>query len=64
MFLGVLSNRGSHLWLLFEKLLEKLPKNNMYFCLKTLKMVNIPSIRYKMIWYHHVQVVKQRLRLY
>ena len=49
MFLGVLSNRGSHLRLLFEKLLEKLPKNNMYFCLKALKMVNTPSIRYKMI---------------
>ena len=49
MFLGVLLKEGSHFQLLFEKLLENKPKNNMYFCVKTLKLNNIPSIRYGMI---------------
>ena len=35
----------------------------MYFCPKTLKPLNVPSVRYKMIS-HHVQVVKQHIRLY
>ena len=52
---------GSHFQLLFEKLLQNEPKNNMHFCLKILKLDNIPSIRYKMIWTHHVQVVKQNI---
>ena len=49
MFLGVLLKEGSHFHLLFERLLENKPENNMYFCLKTLKLDNIRSIRYKMI---------------
>ena len=39
---------ASHFRLLFERLLENEPKNNMYLCVKTLKLDNIPSIRYKM----------------
>ena len=49
MFLGVLLKEGSHFHLLFEKLLENKPENNMYFCLKTPKLDNIFSIRYKII---------------
>ena len=49
MFLGVLLKESSHFQLLFKKLVENKPKNNMYFCLKTLKLDNIPSIRYRMI---------------
>ena len=49
MFLGVLLKEGSHFYLLFKKLLENKTKNNMYFCFKTPKLDNIPSIRYKMI---------------
>ena len=49
MFLGVLLKEGSHFQLFFEKLLENKPKNDLYFCLKTLKLDNIPSIRYRMI---------------
>ena len=44
MFLGVLLKEGSHFQLLFKKLLENKPKNNMYFCLKTPKLDDIPSI--------------------
>ena len=47
-----------------EKLPENEPKNNMHFCVKTLKLDNIPLIRYKMIWSQHVQVIKQHIRLY
>ena len=47
-----------------KKLLQIEPKKNMHFCLKILKMQNVPSIRYKMIWSHHVQVVKQHIRSY
>ena len=37
-FLGVLVKEGSHFHLLFEKLQETKPENNMYFfCLKTPK---------------------------
>ena len=64
MFLGVLLKEGSHFQLLFEKLLENKPKNNMYFCVKTLKLNNISSIRYGMIWPHHFPNVKQHIRLY
>ena len=64
MFLGVLLKEGSHFHLLFKKLLENTPKNKMYFCLKTQKLDNIPSIRYKMIWSHHVPNVNQQIRLY
>ena len=64
MFLGVLLKEGSHFHLLFQKLLENKPKNSMYFCLKPLKLDNIPSIRYKMIWSHHVPNVKQHIILY
>ena len=49
MFPGVLLKEGSHLQLLFEKLFENESKDNMYFCLKTLKLDNIRSIRYKII---------------
>ena len=49
MLLGVLLKEGRDLHLLFEKLLENKPDRNMYFCLKTPKLDNIPSIRYKMI---------------
>ena len=63
MFLRVLLKKCSHFQLLFEKLLENKPKNNMYFCLKTLKLDNIPSIRYRIIWSHHVTNVKQRIKL-
>ena len=48
MFLGVSLKEGSHFQLLFEKLLKNKPKNNMYFCLKTLKPDHIPSIRYRL----------------
>ena len=61
MFAGVLLKEGSHFHLLFEKLLEKKPKNIMYFCLKP---PNIPSVRYKMIWSHDVPNAKQHIRLY
>ena len=54
MFLGVLLKESSHFQLLFKKLVENKPKNNIYFCLKTLKPDNIPSIRYRMTWPHHV----------
>ena len=64
MFLGVLWKEGSDFQLFFEKLLENKPKNDMYFCLKTLKLDNIPSIRYRMISSHHVPNVKQHIRLY
>ena len=64
MCLGVLLKEGGHFHLLFEKLPENKPKNIMYLCLKTPKLDNIPSIRYKMIWYHHVPNVKQHIRLY
>ena len=64
MFLRVLLKKCSHFQLLFEKLLENKPKkNNMYFCLKALKLDNIPSIRYRIIWSHHVTNVKQRIKL-
>ena len=56
MFLGVFLKEGSHFQLLFEKLLENNPKNSMYFCLKTLKPDNIPSI--DMIWSYRVPNVK------
>ena len=49
MFLGVLLKEGRDFHLYFEKLLENKPDRNMYFCLKTPKLDNIPSIRYKMI---------------
>ena len=49
MFLRVLLKEGSHFQLPFEKLLEDKPKNNMYFCLKTMRLDNIPSIRKRMI---------------
>ena len=49
MFLGVLLMESSHFHLLFEKLLENKPKNRMYFCLKTSKPNDIPSVRYKMV---------------
>ena len=49
MFLGVLLKEGSHFHLLFEKLLENKPLNNMHFCLNPPKLYNIPSIRNKMI---------------
>ena len=49
MFLGVLLKEGGHFHLLFETLPENKPKNIMYLCLKTPKLDNIPSIRYKMI---------------
>ena len=49
MFLGVLLKEGSHFLLLFKKLLENKPNSNMYFCLKSSKLENIPSIRYQMI---------------
>ena len=58
MLLGVLLKERSYLHILFEKLLEIKPKNNMYFCLKTPKLDNIPSITYKMIWSHQVPNVK------
>ena len=58
MFLGVLLKEGSHFLLLFKKLLENKPNNNMYFCLKSSKLENIPSIRYQMIWSHHFPNVK------
>ena len=64
MFLGILYKEGSHFQLLFEKLLENKRKNNMHFCIKTLKLHNIPLIRYRMIWPHHVPNVKQHIRLY
>ena len=35
-----------------------MPKNNMYFCLKSLKIDNIPSIRYKMIWWYDSTMFK------
>ena len=54
---GVLLKEGSHLQLLFEKLFENESKDNMYFCLKTLKLDNIRSIRYKIIWSHLIQVI-------
>ena len=54
MFLDVLLKEGSHFHLLFEILLENKAKNDMYFCLKTPTLNNIPSIRYKMIWSQHV----------
>ena len=59
MFLGILWKEGSDFQLFFEKLLENKPKNDMYFCLKTLKLDNIPSIRYRMIWSHDNPNVKQ-----
>ena len=49
MFLGGLLKEGSPFHLLFEKLLEKKPKNKMYFCLKSPKLDSIPSLRYKTI---------------
>ena len=55
MFLGVLLKEGSYFP--FSK-----------YCLKisqeTLKLDNIPSIRYRIIWSHHVPNVKQHIRLY
>ena len=63
MFLGALPNRGSHIRLLFEQLLENEPTNNMYFCLKTLKLHNKPSVKYKIILSRQVQVFKQPIRL-
>ena len=49
MFLGILLTESSHFHLLFEKLLENEPKKRMYFCLKTPKPDDIPSVRYKMV---------------
>ena len=49
MFIHALLKEGSHFHLLFKKLLENTPKNKMYFCLKTQKLDNIPSIRCKII---------------
>ena len=49
MFLGALLKEGSLFHLLFKILLENKPENNLYFCLKTPKFDNMPSIRYKMI---------------
>ena len=60
MFLGILLKEGSHFHLPFENK----PENNIYFCLKPPKHDNIPSIRYKLIWSHHVPNVKQHIRLY
>ena len=64
MFLGVLLKEGSHFQLLFKKLLENKPKNNMYFCLKTPKLDDIPSIWYRMIQSEHVPNVIQHIWLY
>ena len=64
MFLGVSLKEGSYFQLFFETLLENKPKNNIYFCLKILKLHNMLSIRYRMIWSHHVPNVKQRIRWY
>ena len=40
-------------WTIFDYLkrncLKNEPKNNMHFCLKSLKLDNMPSVRYKMI---------------
>ena len=62
MFLGVLLKEGIAIFDYFSKD-WKLAKNNMYFCFKTLKLDNIPSIRYETIWFHHVQVLKQNIKL-
>ena len=61
MFLGVFfeGGGGSRFWLVFKKLLWDEPKN-----LKILKLDNIASDRYKMVWSHHVQAVRQHIRLY
>ena len=64
MFLGVLVKESSHFHLRFEKCFGNKPKTNLYFDLKPPKVDNIPSIRYKMIWPHHVPNVKQHIRLY
>ena len=64
MFLGVLLKEGSHFQLLLEKLLENKLKNNTYSCLKTLILDNELSIRYRMMWSHHVPNVKQHVRLH
>ena len=64
MFLGVFLKEGSHFQLFFETLLENKPKNNICFGLKILKLDNMLSIRYRMIWSHHVPNVKQRIRWY
>ena len=61
MFLGVLLKEGSHFQLFFETLLENKPKNNIYFCLKILKLDNMLSIRYRMTWSHHAPNVKQHI---
>ena len=49
MFRGDLQRKGSHFQLLFEKLLQNEPKNNLHFRLKTLKLNIKPLITYKMI---------------
>ena len=55
MFLGVLLKEGSHFQLLL--------KNWLKISQETLKLDNIPSIRYRIIWSHHVPNVKQHVRL-
>ena len=64
MFLGVSLKEGSYFQLFFETLLENKPKNNIYFCLKILKLDNMLSITYRMIWSHHVPNVKQHIKWY
>ena len=39
-------------------------KNRLKISQETLKFDNIPSIRYRIIWSHHVPNVKQHIRLY
>ena len=49
MFLGALLKEGSHFQLLLKKYLLclKISQNDMYFWLKTLKLDNIPSHRFR-----------------
>ena len=61
----LLLKEDSHFQLIFEKLLESKPKNNMYICLKTLKIDNIPLIRYRICYKSHdVANVIQHVRSY
>ena len=62
----LLLKEESHYSIIFEKLLESKSKNRMCICLKTLKIDNIPLIRYRMICYksHDVANVIQHVRLY
>ena len=55
MFLGVLLKEGSYF---------PFSKNCLKISQETLKLDNIPSIRYRIIWFHHAPNVKQHIRLF